>query len=330
MELPVRVVRGQRVLLAVLLAPVLAVAWLEFKSVSASAIRHDKPIVYWLALRAQPAALAHVFMLLYRPDRRTLDLVDIPEDLPLSDRNGGKEMTSISRLAAASRRRARSPDSVLAATVADETMLAISADSPQALRDAFVPEPFIYENAGSWSEEAPLEAKEWLLEQLHPASLVRRLLSVDHVHLGTNSFELLRLGIELNRLKNDDIRAGYLPETPAERASFLAKLIEPAGDIPTIPEEHQVTVEILNATEKPGVASALKKILRSKGADVMSTGNAPARARTVVYDRVGRPELAAQVRRMLKCESARALTQIDAKRLVDVSVVIADDCPQRE
>ena len=62
----------------------------------------------------------------------------------------------------------------------------------------------------------------------------------------------------------------------------------------------------------------------------MSTGNAPRRSRTLIYDRTGQPELATAVKRMLRCDSAEALTQIDAMRLVDVTVAVADDCPGQE
>ena len=59
----------------------------------------------------------------------------------------------------------------------------------------------------------------------------------------------------------------------------------------------------------------------------MSVGNVVKQERTVVYDRTGRFENAAAVARMLDCPAARALTQVDLKRLVDVSVVLAEDCP---
>jgi len=64
------------------------------------------------------------------------------------------------------------------------------------------------------------------------------------------------------------------------------------------------------------------------GADVMSVGNAGGPLnRTLVYDRTGGFENAAAVRRMLGCAQAQALTQVDLKRLVDVTVVLAEDCP---
>jgi hypothetical protein len=56
-------------------------------------------------------------------------------------------------------------------------------------------------------------------------------------------------------------------------------------------------------------------------------GNVARQERTVVYDRTGRFENAAAAARMLGCPTARPLTQVDIKRLVDVSVVLAEDCP---
>ena len=59
----------------------------------------------------------------------------------------------------------------------------------------------------------------------------------------------------------------------------------------------------------------------------MVVGNSEdAQDRTLVIDRIGRFENAETVRRMLGCPAARALTRIDAKCLVDVTVILAEDC----
>lgn len=136
-------------------------------------------------------------------------------------------------------------------------------------------------------------AKDWLLER--PLRLPRTALE----------FELLRL-------KPEEIRPAWLPWAE-----------------PPVPKE-PVTVEIFNGTGKPGVASAAKKVLRLQGADVVETGNSDLiETRTIVYDRTGRHENAQAVRRWLGCEAAAAVTRPDPKRLVDVTVLIADDCPMQ-
>lgn len=121
-----------------------------------------------------------------------------------------------------------------------------------------------------------------------------------------------RLELELMRLRPDDVRPFWLP------------WVEPP------PAREPITVEVLNGSGRPGVASAAKKVLRLQGADVVSTGNSDVlETRTVVYDRLGRHENAQAVRRWLGCEAAAAVTRPDPKRLVDVDVTvsIADDCP---
>lgn len=120
------------------------------------------------------------------------------------------------------------------------------------------------------------------------------------------------LELQLLRLKAEDIRPAWLPwvEPPAPK--------------------DPVTVEILNGSGRPGVASAAKKVLRLQGADVVDIGNSDTlETRTIVYDRTGRHENAQAVRRWLGCEAAAAVTRPDPKRLVDVTVLIADDCPMQ-
>ena len=136
-------------------------------------------------------------------------------------------------------------------------------------------------------------------------------------------FDRLALALELQRLRPEDLRPAWLP--PDIQASGLLNRLILNSDGPPAPE--RVTVEVLNASTKPGIASRAKNILRLKGADVMSVGNVARQERTIVYDRTGRFENAAAVARMLGCPEARALTRLDLKRLVDVSVVLAEDCP---
>ncbi|MBI5240904.1 MAG: LytR C-terminal domain-containing protein [Elusimicrobia bacterium] len=133
----------------------------------------------------------------------------------------------------------------------------------------------------------------------------------------------LLLFLEFERLGPDSLRPAWLPPD-VQAAGLLDRLIMGAD---VLPAPDRITVEVLNSTAQSGVASRAKNILRLGGADVMSVGNAAGAGRTVVYDRTGRFESAAAVRRMLGCPAARAATQVDLRRLVDVSVVLAGDCP---
>lgn len=329
MELPVRLTNIQRALALVLLVPVLWTARLESRSPVAAAVRGNRPWAAWLALKSPTTPLPQIYLLYYRPWARTLELIYVAENLRIEDNK------TLPQLAAAAKRAGAKDDRQLAAVMAEAAARAVTAQAPQGLREALAAAPPPrYEDFVPRAEEPPVAAKEWAREQLRPGAMLARAARKGPAAGGVQGFELLRLAVEARELDDDQLRAVYLPDEPAEREAFLLRL-EPdaAPDADAMGpggEARPVTVEVLNATPKAGIANSAKKILRSRGADVMSTGNAPARGRTLVVDRVGRPELASRVRRMLDCPSAEAETQVDAKRLVDVSVVLADDCALKE
>lgn len=291
MELPAKLTNVERALGAVLLAAALAAAGLEARSPAAAAVRAGAPWATWLALEADGAALPQLFLAVYQPARRALTLAHYPETTPL---DGKRTLSKVY----AEAKRDGSSEREAARAMADALALPEGVPAPG----------FHYDRAPAWTDEPPLAAKQWLR----------------HGRLA-EGFEGLRMAVEINRMGEDDIVAAYAP-AKEEMTEYYDRLMKPHDtDQPVV-----VTVEILNSTERAGVAKTWTKRLRLRGADVVSSGNAPARARTAVYDRTGRPELAAKVRRMLGCPSAEAVTQIDAKRLVDVTVVVAEDCAQQE
>jgi hypothetical protein len=299
---------GERALAAALLALALGVASLESRSTVAAATREGRPWSCWLALDAPGVALPHLFLAYYVPRRRSLDLVYVPQTTKLPDG------TTLARAYASAKRDGASDDDAAKAM----------ADAAQPLVEAT---PHFLRAAMTGSDEPPVMARRWLSARARGGAFWRSLFSGKYGR-GLERFELFRIGLEIHELDDDHLRAAYLPGAE-DIPSYFARLRgDSAPDEPRETwEQHDITVEVLNATPKSGVANRITKVLRSRGGDVMSTGNAASpQARTVVYDRIGRPELAARVRRMLGCASAEAVTQIDAKRLVDVSVVLADDC----
>ena len=50
----------------------------------------------------------------------------------------------------------------------------------------------------------------------------------------------------------------------------------------------------------------------------------------MIYDRTGRFQNAILVRQILGCSSADAVTQIAPKKMIDVTVIIAEDCNFQE
>jgi hypothetical protein len=194
---------------------------------------------------------------------------------------------------------------------------------------ALAPDAGIAEGLPVWSGPLaraagapPLDAADWVARRLHdPRSWLRR--PAGDPGPDWPLFDRLLLALELLRLDPESLRPAWLPPD-IQAGGLLNRLILGAE---TMPGPEKITVEVLNSTERSGVASRAKNILRLGGADVMSVGNAVGTGRTVVYDRTGRFESAAAVRRMLGCPAARAVTQVDLRRLVDVSVVLAEDCP---
>ena len=88
------------------------------------------------------------------------------------------------------------------------------------------------------------------------------------------------------------------------------------------PELGRVTVEVLNAGGREGMARQATDRLRALGFDVVSFGNAREFGETesVVLDRVGRPEAAREAARVLGIAAVRS--EPDPNLLVDVTVRI--------
>jgi len=90
------------------------------------------------------------------------------------------------------------------------------------------------------------------------------------------------------------------------------------------PEGVRIRVEILNATAVARLALAATPVLRDRGFDVVSVGNAPARRdSTLVLDRRGHPEWARLVMEVLG--GARVESRPDTSSYVDITVLLGAD-----
>lgn len=178
-------------------------------------------------------------------------------------------------------------------------------------------QPFLFEkieNGARWSAKLlPGSRRLWLVQDGPPAGLrFEELAPVDR----------WLLTIELSRLGKDDVRRAVVPEDAADKLLLAAAI-----DAPSPPDAKPPTVEVLNASGLTGLAGAATRRLRAKGADVLTSGNAAqTRARTVIYDRMGRPERADRVRDLLGCPAPDVETRVDRRRLVDVTVELGEDC----
>jgi hypothetical protein len=95
----------------------------------------------------------------------------------------------------------------------------------------------------------------------------------------------------------------------------------------------RLTVEVLNAGARPGLARVATRLLREAGIDVVSFGNASGDAgpldSTRIVVRRGPAELGRRVREALGV--GRVAVQLDSTRLLDASVLLgADFAPRSE
>ncbi|HEU5261583.1 MAG TPA: LytR C-terminal domain-containing protein [Gemmatimonadales bacterium] len=109
-----------------------------------------------------------------------------------------------------------------------------------------------------------------------------------------------------------------------ERARVIAFPV-PGDDGP------RITVEVLNASGKPGLARAGSRVLRRAGIDVVTFGNAPPSLGALDSTRiVMRRRLAGAGERIRKALGAgRVLVELDSTRLLDASVFLGADFAPR-
>jgi len=95
----------------------------------------------------------------------------------------------------------------------------------------------------------------------------------------------------------------------------------------------RITVEVRNASGRPGLARAGTRMLRRAGIDVLTFGNAPETLEggtldsTRIVVRRGSAAVGERVRRALGV--GRVVVQLDSNRLLDVSVLLGGDFAPR-
>ena len=89
------------------------------------------------------------------------------------------------------------------------------------------------------------------------------------------------------------------------------------------PSTDRVVVEVLNGTDRPGLARAGARELRRGGFDVVYLATAPAVDSTTVLVRRGALETGQQVRKLLG--SGKVKVARDSTRHVDVTVILGPD-----
>jgi hypothetical protein len=322
MEFSRRVVIVERALAFAALAAALGAAWAEGGAPLARARREHRPWLAWVEARTPDDAAAPAFLLAwYDPDARRLKLLHVPSDDKLAPG------LSVERAYRDALKVDGSPAAAVRATedLCERKLRELSTESiPLVAGRLFTRTPALADG----DEPAAEAAAALRASARSPRDWTRRLRAA-WSGLGRGdraALDPLLFSFELRRIPRESVAAARLPDDAAAPA-LLGRLF--ACEPPT---EHgrPTTAEVLNGTSATGLASSAEKMLRLKGVDVLGTGAARARARTMVYDRVGDFRRAATVRADLDCSSARAVTRVDAARAVDVSVELGSDCEGAE
>jgi len=161
------------------------------------------------------------------------------------------------------------------------------------------------------------------------ASMVRTNLSL---------WDLVHLTLSARRLRPSSIRFYILPGRPrglywymrkkqaqALAANLIMGVVTSYEPVPSIvPQEGTITVKVLNASGKRGMARELTIFLRSRGYDVVDWGNyAVQQIPTRVIDRKGKIKNAQAVANDLGVESYHS--ESNTRALVDVEVIIGQN-----
>ena len=318
MEFPRRALIVERLLAAALLAAALGTAWAENASTLAARVRGGSTWVAWIEARERGhAAPPSLHLAVYEPTLRRLTLLHVPGELKLEGRR------TLERAYLEALKQTEDPDA--AARAAE--------DLAEARLRELSPEPIPAISARLVVEIAPTDLEdEPVVEAAHELrartrkprtwlALARR--AARGLRAGErDALDPLLFALELRRAPAGRLAPARLPESDLAPA-FLGRLL--AAD--ERPGDGRATiVEVLNGAGAPGLAFRAAKILRPKGVDVLTTGSAPARARTLVYDRVGDFSRAEKTRAALGCPAARSVTRLDPSRAVDVSIELGADC----
>lgn len=300
-----------RILSLALLAVIAGLVHLESRSTLSAAIRDRTPWLVWTAIRN--AENIDLFLLIYQPARRSLDIVYIPPGPPAA---GAKALSSID-------------DPHERAQYAQAWLLR----QAPSLKGRDKP-GYLYLDVRRMPDfEPPAAVKVWIREEWRGMTFWKNIVSLARSGDARGAlrnfdslltpFDLFLLALETSRLDPGKIRPAWLPEGEL-RPHLLTRLLAPPGNRPS--PTRQIRVEVLNASGIKGFASNATKVLRLKGVDVVYYGNAKPRSQSVVYDRLGRVENALIVAERLGCPAAEAMTRVEPRSLVDVTVLLAEDC----
>jgi LCP family protein required for cell wall assembly len=175
------------------------------------------------------------------------------------------------------------------------------------------------------------------LARLKNPYVLLRLPTIAHVltsEIKTNLtfWDVLAGLLELKDLHAKDIRLAQLPGTPkndywevdADNCTGLLDKIFPSAST-TVSTGPRIRVEVWNASGKNKLAEKVNWILRQQGYDVVDWGTFSVRQKkTLIKDLTGDLRSAQHITDILSC--GEVVTRYDAKRFVDISVTLGEDC----
>jgi hypothetical protein len=134
---------------------------------------------------------------------------------------------------------------------------------------------------------------------------------------------------ELLEQRRRAVRLALIVAAAFALLSVAAVLLKPrreqvAGHAYPIPQpDHRIRVEVLNGTQRAGLARTATRLLRERGLDVVFYGGGPAAESTRIYVRRGDPGQGREVAEALG--AGRVSVSPDTLRRVDVTVLLGQD-----
>lgn len=150
-------------------------------------------------------------------------------------------------------------------------------------------------------------------------------------------WDMLVCIIELRDLRTNDIRLAQLPGAPRHDLLWEVDTDNCAGLFDKIlcststaaVQGPKVRIEVWNASSKPKLAEKVTWILRNSGFDVTNYGTyAASQKKTLIKDLTGDLRSAQKIAEIISC--GEVVTRYDAKRFVDISVTLGEDCNVKE
>jgi hypothetical protein len=166
------------------------------------------------------------------------------------------------------------------------------------------------------ADPSPVACADWLEKRGRGFRLLKELFR----DVRERDWERLRLDWELSRVPRKNVASAFRP--PARIAEkFYADTVSPSFWTPAAGAP--LLAEVLNASNAPGLAARVTKVLRLKGIDVVNLGNASSAApRTIIYDRDGRIGNARKAQEALEDHDSRVVTQLWERPWLDISLVL--------